>query len=79
MLLLTEKRLRRGLRQRDVGALLRHFGHHRELAQAEISAIERGRLRPTSEELSALARLFNVSPPERLLQPVVDDEQVVTA
>lgn len=35
-----------------------------------IKLVEDGRLRPLPEELEAMARALNVSPPEALLQPV---------
>jgi transcriptional regulator with XRE-family HTH domain len=73
---LTAERQKRQLTQKRVGKLLVEFGAPRLLAQAEISAMEVGRINPTPEELAAFGRLFGVSPPERLLDVVADSELV---
>ena len=73
--LLTAKRQSRRLSQATVGRLAKDFGAPRAIPQNDISAIERGRLNPYPEELAALARLFGVDPPERLLDVVVDEEE----
>jgi len=40
------------------------------LAQTLVSAIENGRINPSSSELAALAEVFGVADPALLLQPV---------
>src|SRR5262249_47454428 len=52
----------RGWRQEDVA---RRTG----IPQANVSAIETGRLNPTRDELERLAEAFLISPPEVLLKP----------
>ena len=71
------ERLERGWNQNDAA---RASG----IPQTTISAIERGRVVPTSDELDALARAFGVKPASALLREVairdVDaDEKSVTA
>jgi transcriptional regulator with XRE-family HTH domain len=62
-LLAKSERLRRGLTQEQVATLT-------HLPQSTISAIERGRVNPSSAEVEALGRAFGVSPASVLLKPV---------
>lgn len=57
------ERHRLRLSQQDV-ALRAH------LAQTTVSAIENGRVNPTTSELAALAEVFGIADPSALLQPV---------
>lgn len=41
------------------------------VSQPEVSAIERGRLIPTEEQLLRLANALHLSPPEVLLKPTI--------
>jgi len=66
-------RLERNIRNwshTEVGELVSHTGFHRKLSQAEIGDIERGERNPSAKELAALRRLFNISPPGRLLEVI---------
>jgi transcriptional regulator with XRE-family HTH domain len=66
------ERLKRGWNQQDAA---RASG----IPQTTISAIERGRVVPTSDELDALARAFDITPSRVLLKPTVvvhDPEEV---
>jgi transcriptional regulator with XRE-family HTH domain len=68
----TFERHRRRMTQAETGKAAKDIGGlHRVLTQHEISLIELGRLNPTANELNALARVFDVHPPEALLRPVV--------
>ena len=69
------ERLRRDWSQQDAA---RASG----LAQTTISAIERGRVVPTDDELKALARAFGIAPPHVLLKPTIvvhDPDEVAEA
>jgi ribosome-binding protein aMBF1 (putative translation factor) len=74
------ERRRRCLSQDELGQSVRILGGlHRALKQSEISAIEHGRLIPTDDELEALGRVFQISPPSVLLKPCIlarDPEEV---
>jgi ribosome-binding protein aMBF1 (putative translation factor) len=74
--LLTAKRQSRRLTQSATVRLAKELGAPPAFKQNDLSAIERGRLVPYPEELKALARVFNVEPPERLLDVVMDFEAV---
>ena len=75
---ITFERQRRRLTQRRVGTLVPEFGGQRRLFQTEISLIEMGRLIPRQQDLLALGRLFNVFPPEKLLE-IVSEPELMTA
>ena len=57
----------------------KHVALITDLTSAEVSLIETGRLRPTSQQLEKLAKAFRVSRPEILLEPArLIDEQRAT-
>jgi transcriptional regulator with XRE-family HTH domain len=68
---LQYERQQRGLSQAAVCERIAH------LHQPMLSQIEIGRLVPTPAQLDALARFFNVNPPERLLEKGVIVREVV--
>jgi transcriptional regulator with XRE-family HTH domain len=67
---LKYERQRRGWSQTTVGDAARRYGLRKGLSQADMSAIETGRVNPTDEELAALARVFHIGPPSVLMKPV---------
>jgi transcriptional regulator with XRE-family HTH domain len=70
--LLKHIRIRLDLSARELGTLA---GVHQPL----VSLIESGRLRPTPEQLDALARALHVDPPAALLEEVqlIDRQRIV--
>jgi transcriptional regulator with XRE-family HTH domain len=67
------ERHKRGWSQTDLGM-------RANISQDDISAIERGRLNPTSAELQRLADAFRIYPPPVLMKSVVvkDPEETAT-
>jgi DNA-binding XRE family transcriptional regulator len=68
VLRLTFERHRQKLSQQTVA-------QRADLAQTIVSAIERGRVNPTSRELDAIARVLGVADPAVLLHPVQIQEE----
>jgi transcriptional regulator with XRE-family HTH domain len=54
----------------NCGDTIRELAYRAGISAAEISMIEKGRLRPTPAQLAKLATALNVAPPERLLREV---------
>ena len=64
ILRLHYERIKRGWTQAELG-------RRATIRQTDISAIERGRLNPTDDELLRLANALLISPPSVLLKPTV--------